>query len=58
MGNHPKMPDTFHPHYFSGMSAVNTSINTGLLLSSVPSTAWLNVASCGTQNVTLPGGSR
>ncbi|KXZ47882.1 hypothetical protein GPECTOR_32g495 [Gonium pectorale] len=60
ISNHPKMPDAFHPHYFSRSNVINVLNNgssTGLFLLQGPDPMWRNEADCGFQTFRQPDGS-
>ncbi|PNH07881.1 Fibrocystin-L [Tetrabaena socialis] len=60
IGNHPKVPDAFHPHYFTGSNVVNVLNNgtaSGLFLLAGPDPAWRNEADCGFQTFNRSDGS-
>ncbi|KXZ47885.1 hypothetical protein GPECTOR_32g498 [Gonium pectorale] len=60
IGNHAKMPDAFHPHYFSRSNVINVLNNgssTGMFLLQGPDPKWRNEADCGFQTFKQPDGS-
>ncbi|KXZ47884.1 hypothetical protein GPECTOR_32g497 [Gonium pectorale] len=60
IGNHAKMPDAFHPHYFSRSNVINVLNNgsaTGLFQLWGPEPKWRNEADCGFQTFKQPDGS-
>ncbi|KAG2432951.1 hypothetical protein HXX76_008679 [Chlamydomonas incerta] len=60
IGNHPKAPDAFHPHYLYRSNVVNvrsTTTDNGLFLFTGPNPDWRNEADCGFQTYTQPDGS-
>ncbi|PNH07097.1 Fibrocystin-L [Tetrabaena socialis] len=60
IGNHPKAPDAFHPHYFNGSNVVNVLNNataSGLFYFEGPDPGWRNEADCGLQTFNRSDGS-